>query len=297
MASAPESKEIRIVRVFDAPRDLVWQAWTQAEHIAAWWGPEDFQATSVESDPRPGGVLRIVMRGPDGSEHATAGVYREIVDRERIVVASTILDPDGSPVLESSHTVELAEAGTGTAVTVTARAVALVPEAVAMLGGMQAGWNQSLQCLDDVFTGAVDRQIVLSRNLQAPRERVFELWTRAEHLSRWWGPRGFPLTTHAMDVRPGGAWRFTMHGPDGPGYPNEIVYDEIRSPERLVYTHTDPKFRTTVTFDEMMGMTALTMRMVFPSAGERDTVAERYGAAEGAAQTLGRLGDLVRISA
>ena len=95
-----------------------------------------------------------------------------------------------------------------------------------MLAGMEAGLLQSLRRLDDVVTGAVDRSIVLSRMLQAPREQVFELWTSPEHLANWWGPNGFTLTTHEADIRPGGVWRFTMHGPDGVDYPNVLRYDE-----------------------------------------------------------------------
>jgi uncharacterized protein YndB with AHSA1/START domain len=98
-----------------------------------------------------------------------------------------------------------------------------------------------------------------------------------------------------MDVRPGGVWRFTMHGPDGTDYPNEITYDELSPPQQIVYTHAsspgsdDPSFRTTVALDEMMGMTVLTMKGVFESAEARDFVVERYHAIEGGNQTLGRL--------
>jgi len=60
-----------------------------------------------------------------------------------------------------------------------------------------------------------DREITATRIFNAPRELVFDLWTTPEHLGQWWGPRGFTTTTHAMDMRPGGEWRFVMHGPDG----------------------------------------------------------------------------------
>jgi uncharacterized protein YndB with AHSA1/START domain len=210
VVNAAGTREIRIVRVYDAPRELVWRAWTQAEDIAAWWGPEDFQATAVESDPRPGGALRIVMCGPDGVEHPSLGVYQIVVEKERLVVLSTVAGADGTPVMESTHTVELADAGAGTKVTLTARAVALVPEAAPMLGGMQAGWNQSLQCLDDEFTGAVNRQIVLSRLLRAglraldaagaPFELVGTRGILADH-PRHGRASGWSVAVH--DARPG----------------------------------------------------------------------------------------------
>jgi uncharacterized protein YndB with AHSA1/START domain len=209
---------------------------------------------------------------------------------------------DGTPVLTAMNTVTFEDKDGKTEVTVHARAVALVPDAATMLGGMSTGWTQSLQCLDDLLTGAIDRQIVTMRVFQASPERVFEAWTQRDQIEKWWGPTGFTVTIDQMDVRPGGKWSFTMHGPDGVDYPNVIVYEEILAPERLVYTHgspdsDDPGFRTTVTFDDFMGMTALTMRGVFPTAEARDVVVEKFHAIEGAGQTLDRLGELLQATA
>jgi len=139
------------------------------------------------------------------------------------------------------------------------------------------------------------RTILTTRVYDAPRALVFEAFTDAKHLAQWWGPNGFTTTTHTIDVRPGGVWRFVMHGPDGTDYQNRITYDEVVKPGRLVYRHggtvdVEPvQFHVTVTFEDLDGKTKLTMRMVFPSAAERDRVAEKYGAVEGAKQTLERL--------
>lgn len=142
-----------------------------------------------------------------------------------------------------------------------------------------------------------ERSLTIQRTFDAPRERVWEAWTEPELVAEWWGPDGFTNTIHEMDVRPGGVWRFVMHGSDGVDYQNEIVYDEVVEPERLVYTHPPNeehdlgKFRVTVDFDELeSGVTALTMRMRFESAAERERQ-EEFGAIEGANQTLGRLAD------
>jgi Uncharacterized conserved protein len=302
MSEEAASREITITRLFDAPRDLVFQAWTEPDRISKWWGPEGFFAPSVESDPRPGGSLMIVMRGLDGVDYKMTGIFKEVQAPERLVVESTALDLDGKPVLTAMNTVTFQDKDGKTEVTVHARAVALVPDAAGMLGGMLTGWTQSLQCLDDVLTGAIDRQIVTMRVFQATRDRVFEAWTQRDQIEKWWGPTGFTVTIDQMDVRPGGTWLFTMHGPDGVDYPNVIVYEEIVSPERLVYKHGSPDtddagFRTTVTFDDFMGMTALTMRGVFPTAEARDVVVEKYHAIEGAGQTLDRLGELLEATA
>lgn len=147
--------------------------------------------------------------------------------------------------------------------------------------------------------GSSDREIVITRLLNAPRELVWEAWTNQEHVGNWWGPRGFTTTTHEMDVRPGGMWRFIMHGPDGIDYKNKIVYVEVLKPERLVYEHggedetEDVQFRATITFVEQAGKTELTMRNVFPTAAERDRVVKEYGAIEGGNQTLDRLAEYV----
>jgi uncharacterized protein YndB with AHSA1/START domain len=142
-------------------------------------------------------------------------------------------------------------------------------------------------------TTAAEREIVVTRVFDAPRERVFRAWTDPRHVGEWWGPRGFTTTTHAMDFRVGGVWRFTMHGPDGTDYPNDVRYTEIVEPERLAYDHGsddggDPNFRVTVTFADRGGRTELTLRLVFPSAEAREAAA-KYGAVEGGAQTLARL--------
>ena len=140
-----------------------------------------------------------------------------------------------------------------------------------------------------------DREIVMERIFNAPRELVFEAWTDPKHVAQWWGPKGFTNTFQEIDVRPGGVWRFVMHGPDGVDYQNRIIYDEIVKPERLVYTHGsgeegDPgQFQVTVTFAEQGGKTKLTMQMLFESAAERDKVIKEFGAIEGANQTLDRL--------
>ena len=141
--------------------------------------------------------------------------------------------------------------------------------------------------------------IVGSRVIDAPRDLVWSVWTDPKHLAQWWGPDGFRTTTSAFDFKPGGVWRFVMHGPDGRDYENRITFDEIVKPERLGYHHgggddVEPvQFRTTVTFEDLGGKTRVTLRGVFPSAEERARVIREYGADKGLVQTLARLGEYV----
>ena len=141
-----------------------------------------------------------------------------------------------------------------------------------------------------------DREIVITRLIDAPPELVFDAWTDPKQVGAWWGPKGFTTTTQAMDVRPGGVWRFVMHGPDGRDYENKITYLEISRPSRLVYEHGDGEedlepvsFHTTVTFEAEGNKTMVTLRSVFPSAAERDRVVKDHDAIEGGKQHLERL--------
>ena len=141
-----------------------------------------------------------------------------------------------------------------------------------------------------------NREILITRLINAPRELVFEAFTSPEHVIHWYGPDGFTITNKEMDVKPGGVWRFIMHGPDGTDYPNKIVFIEVVKPERLVYQHSDDdgnlepiRFHVTVTFEKQGNKTDLTMRSVFETPEERDRVVKEYGAIEGGIQTLNRL--------
>ncbi|HUM14879.1 MAG TPA: SRPBCC family protein [Candidatus Nitrosotalea sp.] len=114
-----------------------------------------------------------------------------------------------------------------------------------------------------------DREIVTARLIDAPRERVFEAFRDPEHLSRWWGPKGFTSTFHEFDLRPGGVWRFILHGPDGASYPNESVFVEVVKPERIVVQHVSrPQFEMTITLADEAGKTRLGWRMRFETAAE-----------------------------
>jgi len=143
------------------------------------------------------------------------------------------------------------------------------------------------------------RSIIGVREFDAPRELVFAAWTDPKHLSQWWGPNGFTTTTSSFDFRPGGVWRFVMHGPDGRDYQNRVTFDEIVPPERIVYRHgggedVEPvQFQQTVMFEDLGGRTRLTWRGVFPSAAERDHVIKEYHADKGLTQTMARLAEFV----
>jgi len=113
-------------------------------------------------------------------------------------------------------------------------------------------------------------EIRFTRVYDAPASAVWDAWTIQEQVEKWWGPRGFTITTHSKDLRAGGSWRYTMHGPDGVDYPNVTKYFVVERHKKLVYDHggtddTPPLFRVTATFTEANGKTTMEMSFMFPS--------------------------------
>ena len=119
----------------------------------------------------------------------------------------------------------------------------------------------------------VDRELATSRLLDAPRERVFRAFSDPARLARWWGPKGFTNTFQEFDLRPGGAWRFVMHAPNGADYANESVFVEVSPPAHLVLRHLSrPRFELTVTLAEEGGKTRIGWRQRFDTAAECERV-------------------------
>jgi uncharacterized protein YndB with AHSA1/START domain len=114
------------------------------------------------------------------------------------------------------------------------------------------------------------KEIEITRIYNAPLKLVWDSWTDLQRVSQWWGPRGFSITTHSKELKPGGHWHFTMHGPDGVDYPNKTVYLEVKNQSLLVYDHggnddQPPLFRVRAAFTEEGGKTTLNMKMVCES--------------------------------
>jgi uncharacterized protein YndB with AHSA1/START domain len=151
---------------------------------------------------------------------------------------------------------------------------------------------------DPEAQSAADREIVISRVIDAPRQLVFEAFTEVRHLSQWWGPDGFTTTTRTFEFRVGGVWDFVMHGPDGTDYQEWITWTEIVPPERIAMLHgesrDDPNaFESILVFTPDGVGTRIEMRTVFPTKRIRDEAVEKYHAIEGGQQTLSNLATYV----
>jgi uncharacterized protein YndB with AHSA1/START domain len=146
-ASNLTAQEIVLTRRLQAPRELVFKAWTDPSMLARWWGPKGFTNHEVEAEARPGGKLRIVMRAPDGTDYPMQGVFEEVDPPSLLIFSNQAVDAAGRAVLDGRTIVTFEEDGDYTMVRVIAQAAALVPEAAAYIAGMNEGWNQTLDKL------------------------------------------------------------------------------------------------------------------------------------------------------
>jgi uncharacterized protein YndB with AHSA1/START domain len=140
--------EVKLTRVFDAPRRLVFQVWTDPKHVAQWWGPHGFTSPRCEWDARTGGAIHIDMRGPDARIYPMAGTFQEVLEPERLVFTCSALDEVGHPLFEVETIVSFAERGGKTSLTMQARVVKSTAGVMQYIQGMEAGWTQSLERLE-----------------------------------------------------------------------------------------------------------------------------------------------------
>ena len=288
-AVTDKQEELVMTRVFDAPRERVFDILTKPEHLQKWWGPKGVSHPIVELDGRVGGQFFLVQRGGDGAMHYEVGVVREITPPSRFVFAFHFADekrrrvplswagvPDGWEG-EIVHEVTLAAEGTRTRVT------------IRLTGFPSSKWGEMAkyglaESFDRLEYAVVDdmkvaksgaRELVITRTFNAPRALVYEALTKAEHVQRWWGPRQYGPVTAVSDFRAGGRYRFAQGSPQG-----EVAFSgEIResSPERIVYTEEFEAMPghgalVTVRLEERGGKTLLTMRSVYQAQEDRDAV-------------------------
>lgn len=134
-----------------------------------------------------------------------------------------------------------------------------------------------------------DRELVITRTLNAPADLVWEVFTKPEHVANWWGPSGFTNTIYTMDVKPGGIWDLVMHGPDGTDYKNKSIYKEIVPLKKIVFDHFNPDFTTTIKFTDLGEQTHINWHMLFNTAEEFIQVVKTFKADEGLKQNIERL--------
>jgi uncharacterized protein YndB with AHSA1/START domain len=270
VASNANANEIVATRVFDAPRELVWQVWTDPKHIAEWWGPRGFRNTIQKMDVRSGGEWNFIMHGPDGTDYQNKFVYVEVVKPERIVY-----DHVSGPLFHAVATFE--PQGDKTAVTVRMQfESAELRDKVAKEFGAVEGLNQTLDRLGEKLATIAD-EFVISRTFDAPRDLMWKVWTEPEHMQHWFGPKGTTIVYNNNDFRAGGTYHYAMRTSDGGEMWGRWVYREITPPARLVFVNSFSdkdggltrhpfapdwpiEMLSTIEFDESDGKTSVTIR-------------------------------------
>ncbi len=146
-----EEKKLTITRTFDAPRALVWDAWTEQKHIKEWWGPKRFTNPVCEWDAKKGGQINIHMKGPDGTIYPMDGIFIEIEKPEKIVFNGGALDGAGKRLFDQITSVSFMEEGKKTKVVIDLHFKNILPEAMVNIGGANEGWNMSLDKLETLL--------------------------------------------------------------------------------------------------------------------------------------------------
>jgi uncharacterized protein YndB with AHSA1/START domain len=313
----PADNEIIHSRVLHAPRELVWEAWTDPAHVVHWWGPRGFTNTTKRFEFRVGGYWEHVMHGPDGVDYPNKCKFLEIVPHERI----TYLLGGGSD-LEADERRGATFRATWTFETVgenltrlTGRMVFPSKEArdrvVRDYGAIEGG-RQTLERAAEYVSALVTKPFVITREFAAPRELVWLAWTEEKQLMAWFGPKGLTMTQAKLDLRPGGMFHYRMVTADGQEMWGRFVYREIMPPTKLVWINSfsdkdggitghpfspDPwprQMLTIVTFAGQADKTTLTIHfMPFDaSAEERATFEAGRGS-----MTLGWTGTLDQLAA
>jgi uncharacterized protein YndB with AHSA1/START domain len=237
-------REILMTRVFRAPRELVWRAWTDPEHLGQWWGPRGFATHTQHMEVRPGGRWRYVMRGPDGREYHNQVTYLEVTPPERIRFqhgGGEATEPVSHDMLATFE----ASGRNGLSTLVTLRMTFATPEArdhaVHMYGALEGG-HQTFERLAEYLTAdsapsqqASDHLLRYRRVLSAPLALLWSAWTEPEQLKRWYGPAGGTISECTMELRPGGLFHYGLRTPDHAQMWGRWQFREIVPQARLVF--------------------------------------------------------------
>ena len=283
-AVAPADRTLTTTRVFDAPRELVYRAWTDVKQFARWFPPDGFSA-DCELDVRPGGVIRVDMKGEDpalgpdfaGKVFPGKGVYKEVVPNERLAFTFDAPGQDGPMTLLMTVLFEAQGRKTKLTIHQTADTVAAYNDLVKI--GAAEGLRQSLDKLTLLLAGrspetrteVKGRTLSLTRVFDAPRDLVWTAYTDPAHIVKWMFAKDWETPFAEADVRAGGAVRIGMRPADHSeeGFVFEGKYREVVKPERIVLDISDGRVMTT-TFEPAGDKTKLTLSVEMAESEENE---------------------------
>ncbi|MGE3756696.1 MAG: SRPBCC family protein [Pseudobdellovibrionaceae bacterium] len=226
--------EIQITRVYDAPVKLVWDAWTDLNHVVKWWGPRGFTLTTKSKDFRPGGKWIYTMHGPDGTDYPNIATYHEIVKYEKMVY-----DHGGNEERQKLFTVTVTfKENKGKTTMCMTMALDTAEEAKAIKQFIKtANGNSTWDRLGEYLENETAKKdvFIINRSFAANIKTVFDMWVNPEHLSKWMGPKGSEMSFIYTNVKEGGSshWAMSMGGDTNYGL---INYKTISPHDLFVYT-------------------------------------------------------------
>jgi uncharacterized protein YndB with AHSA1/START domain len=235
MAEKNNSNEIKLIRIYDVPIKTVWDAWTQDDQVAQWWGPRGYTLTIHSHDLRTGGLWHYTMHSPDGTDYVNKSRYLEVIPLSKMVYDQGGND-DQKPMFRV--TVLFSEANGKTQMDMTmalpsAEAAENTKKFIKKANG-NSTWDRLAEYLEK--ESSHKEIFVINRSFQTPLETLFKAWTDPEHLSRWVPPAGFTMKYLKADIRPGGecfyaitdsTGQHTMYG--------KSQYLEVAPYHRIVY--------------------------------------------------------------
>lgn len=233
------AREIIQKRTLKAPPALVWELLTNPKHLIVWWGPNGYTNTFEHCDIREGGEWRFMMHGPDGKDWPNRIQYTEVRKPELLAyVHGDLEDP------KFKVRIELKDNGDGTT-GFTMRSLFPTVEAcntVKSFGAVELGAQTVDKLENEIATmlglPPVDSLFKLSRTFDAPRQLVWDAFTKPEHLQHWWGPVGMDVKVHSFTLRPGGLFHYSMTTPDGNTMYGRFFYREIVEPSMIVFINS-----------------------------------------------------------
>lgn len=245
-----DTQPLRISRVFHAPRETVFRAWSSAEHVRNWFCPETFTVPEARVEMREGGPFEVLMRSPAGEESWIRGTFVEIVPQTRLVIDMTVTDAGGKALFGAFTEVDFTDALCGTRMDVAQTYTVIDPDAAWMTAGAPEGWATTLDKLESEViemrggAGPITRSVVhamfrLQRTYDAPVARVWKALTDESAKVKWFGgaPGRWELIERHMDVREGGTERLKGRWEGGVVSTFDAVYHDIVPNERLVYSY------------------------------------------------------------
>jgi uncharacterized protein YndB with AHSA1/START domain len=235
MATRSKSHVISLTRVYDAPLQAVWEAWTNPEEVALWWGPRGFTLTTHDRDLRTGGHWHYTMHGPDGTDYENTAQYLEVVPQQRMVydhgghkdrpplfrVTALFTEKEGRTQLDMSMAFATPE-------------VADEMRGFIRKAGGEGTWDRLAEHLGKRCAGK--EQFFITRSFDAGIEHMYAMWTDPEHMAQWVPPTGATMRFLRAEPRVGGASFYAMTMPGGVTLHGLVKYLALQKPNHIVYT-------------------------------------------------------------